>query len=204
MGYYTHLYVNIDVSGDIPEDVKYALYAIFDTETRIERYNNNPYVKLTEGYKEVEKLVDPKLPDHPLFKTSRWDSIASCSSYYHGGTPVSKIVYDEISKEYKITSSANFKNYEDEIDKFFDWISPYIEREGFIGSFVPENYALSGILAPTLVFLNHSDVVYVSIGLCVEDTDKYCLDGLDNIQKTGHHIEANVLDLPEEKTDSSI
>jgi hypothetical protein len=203
MGYYTQLYINIDVIGDIPEDVKYALYAIFDSKTRIERYNNNPYVKLTEGYKEAEKIVDPKLPNHSFFKTSRWDSIASCTSYYHGGTPVSKIVYDDISKEYKITSSANFKNYENEIDKFFDWMSPYIAREGFIGSFIPESYGLSGVLAPTLVFLNHLSIVYVNIGLHVEDTDKYRLEGLDNIQEAGHYIEAKTLILSEEETDNS-
>ncbi len=202
MGFYTQLYVNIDVVGDIPEDVKFALYCIFDPNTAIERYNV-PIIK-AENSNEEKGSIAPPLPDHPFFKTARWDSISSCSSYYHGGTPISKIVYDGISKEYKITSSANFKNYEDEIDKFFDWISDYIARDGFIGSFIPENYALSGVLAPTLVFLNHTNIVYVDVNLCTEDPNNNWYYNTDDIiQKEGHIVQARNLVLPKEKFDSS-
>lgn len=40
--------------------------------------------------------------------------------------PFSKIWYDNISKDYRISTRSNLKNYDDEIELFLDWIKPYI------------------------------------------------------------------------------
>lgn len=61
------------------------------------------------------------------------------SSYYFGvSNSVSKFWIDEISKEWILSSRANIKNYDQDIQKFLDWIKPYISS----GSGSREMYAI--------------------------------------------------------------
>jgi hypothetical protein len=72
--------------------------------------------------------VDPDdLPDHPLFECQRWDMLARCSSYYFPGHLRSVLVMDDILKAWALGLNADIKNYDGEIDKFFDWIDPYVD-----------------------------------------------------------------------------
>lgn len=41
--------------------------------------------------------------------------------------------YDDISKTYRVSIRASLKNYDSEIEKFLDWLLPYIDTNGFIG-----------------------------------------------------------------------
>lgn len=61
------------------------------------------------------------LPKHEFFECDRWDNIDS------------KMEYDDISKTYRVSIRANLKNYDSEIEKFLDWLLPYIDTNGFIG-----------------------------------------------------------------------
>lgn len=71
--------------------------------------------------------------DHPLFSTSRWSYMLLCDSFYFDGQTDSKLVYDENSKSYYLNVRCNLKNYDNEIEKFLDWLCPYIKTEGFLG-----------------------------------------------------------------------
>ena len=110
MGMYTKLSVDIRFRENLPEEVIAALDIMS---------GNNDYINQT-------------LPQHDLFKTSRWEFMFRCSSYYHTPFSLTKFHKDEISQSYYLTSSSDFKNYNGEIDLFFDFIAPYVE-DGFLG-----------------------------------------------------------------------
>jgi len=110
MGMYTKLSVNIRFIENLPEEVIAAL-------------------DIMSGNSNESSCV---LPVHGLFKTFRWDFMLCCSSYYHIPFSLTKFHKDEISQRYYLSSSCDFKNYDGEIDLFFDFIAPYVE-DGFLG-----------------------------------------------------------------------
>lgn len=60
-------------------------------------------------------------------------------SYYFGVTrSVSNMYYNLTDKRWQISTRANIKNYEGEIDQFLTWIKPYIEQ----GSGTRDMYAI--------------------------------------------------------------
>lgn len=124
MGMYTELILKVRVKDDIPFEVEAILQFLFNRE-------NQPN----------------DLPDHPFFKCQRWPLIGNCSSFYH--TPFSLSKYTEGY----IFSKSDLKNYDGEIEKFINWITPYLEL-----------YAESNCIGwkwyeeadtPTLLFVNH-------------------------------------------------
>lgn len=132
MGMYTEINVCFDLLRDTPKDITEILYC------------------LIEG-----KDTPPILPNHDFFKCDRWDMVACCNSYYFDGLTNSKIAFDNISKTYKINIRANLKNYDSEIEKFLDWLKPYIGTEGFIGYMRYEEWE-----DPILIYNNfHNDKI---------------------------------------------
>lgn len=76
-----------------------------------------------------------KKPDHPFFQTDRWYFMLRCDSYYFDADTNSHLNYDEILKQYVLTIQCNLKNYDGEINKFIDWLTPYIDasKGDFLG-----------------------------------------------------------------------
>lgn len=68
---------------------------------------------------------DPNKPniDHPFFLSPRWNLISRCSSAYH--IPTTFKFYEPPY----IFFRADFKCYDNEIDLFIDWISPYLNMD---------------------------------------------------------------------------
>jgi hypothetical protein len=66
----------------------------------------------------------PPLPDHPLFRTERWDCMLCMED----------LNVQKLEKGYRdtwnVVAHSNFKNYDGEIDKFVDWIRPYLWAGG--------------------------------------------------------------------------
>lgn len=73
-----------------------------------------------------------KLPDHEFFKCDRWRHIGSRSSFCCSPVTISKTMsFDYIQGTLFFNSVSNIKNYDGEIDKFFDWLtSEKIEHYG--------------------------------------------------------------------------
>lgn len=118
MGLYTELIFGASIKADnLPEEVLNVLKFLFG---------------------ESEQMP-VKLSNHEFFKCSRWDLITSCSSYYFAVRNTHRnISYDKISNTWNCSSRANLKNYDNEIDKFLDWIKPWIEQ----GSGINNMYAI--------------------------------------------------------------
>ncbi len=71
---------------------------------------------------------DPIIPAHELFSTSRWEWMFKSNSYYFDGDTHSTLRFDDMSKAYVLTVRCNLKNYDNEIEKFIDWIKPYVDK----------------------------------------------------------------------------
>ena len=123
MGTYAEIYVKAVLKEDVDDNVINIL-------------------KYMLGMDDVE-LEDLTIPSHSLFKTYRWDSMLRSGSYYHVPYTVKLFEYNDISEGYYLVVRSDFKNYQDEIGKFFDWITPYIKKYGdktFIGYSLYEEY----------------------------------------------------------------
>ena len=124
MGMYTELYLSCSLKPDLPENVKQVIEYLF----------NDPYFVLAEP---------EDLPVHEFFRTRNWSAIGTSCSYYF--VPFSVSVF----KENYLTMRCDLKNYEGEIEKFLDWIDPYLNHfEGdHLGHYRHEENEL-----PTLIF----------------------------------------------------
>lgn len=69
----------------------------------------------------------PPLPEHALFQTDRWDSLFTCNSHYFVPLSVVKLQYNDIAGAWSLISRADLKNYDNEVEKFIDWIRPYLD-----------------------------------------------------------------------------
>lgn len=108
MGMYTELHFNVELKRDVPDEALALL-----------QYMVNPAAKKAD--------VPPLLPDHPLFKTARWDYMLGCDSYYFPADTHSTLRLDDIAKAWYLCIRCNLKNYDGEIGKFLDWVLPYAD-----------------------------------------------------------------------------
>jgi hypothetical protein len=69
------------------------------------------------------------LPDAPLFEKSRWRMVGRCSSYYFIPESVSRMSFNNIANCWLIVSCSDLKNYDGEIEAFFEWIMPYVDAQ---------------------------------------------------------------------------
>lgn len=69
--------------------------------------------------------------EHKLFKTQRWSYMLNCDSPVFDGQTDSKLYLEK--DECFLNVRSNFKDYDNEIAKFLDWINPYVLTEGFLG-----------------------------------------------------------------------
>lgn len=103
MSMYTEFHFNANLRDDTSENVMHVLKAM----TTIER---NPYGWVFET------------PDHPLFKTQRWEAMLNSDSYYFPSAA------NSVLNENSLSIRCNFRNYDNEIDHFLDWIAPYLDE----------------------------------------------------------------------------
>jgi len=95
------------------------------------------------------------LPPHPLFGDTRWDSMLRGASAYFDGDSHSTVRLDEFSGKHRVTIRCNFKNYDDEIRRFIDWITPHIDSlpGDFIGYTRYEDTELPTLLYHPRLFI---------------------------------------------------
>ena len=124
MGMYTEINVCFDLLKNTPKDIVDILHYLIEG-------TDAPFI----------------LPGHKFFKCDRWNMVARCDSYYFDGSTNSKMVFDNISKTWKINIRANLKNYNCELEEFLDWLKLYIKTKGFIGYMRYEEWK-----DPTLIY----------------------------------------------------
>jgi len=113
MGMYTELVLGVEVRfNENHHEDKLALNALKHMSIR----SDEKYLRLK--------------PDHELFKTSRWEWMFWGGSYYFNGQPHTIFRWDDIAGSYFLTTRFNIKNYKNEIEKFLDFISPYVVVDG--------------------------------------------------------------------------
>jgi len=128
MGMYTELIFGASLKEDTPKQVINALKYM--------------------GGEIKEKPFDFPLPN------GRCECLFNMASYYFAiSEPLFKMWYDEIGKEWRVSSRSNIKDYNDEIKTFLEWIKPFISS----GSGTKEMYAIviyEESEEPTIYYLN--------------------------------------------------
>jgi hypothetical protein len=124
MGMYTEIYINVDLKKDTPDEIIEVLKAMCDME-------------------DSDSKVLEKYPE-------RWDGLFYSGSYYTPDTYCHSLTYDTITQQWSLLGKGDIKNYEGEIQKFFEWIMPYVD--GYPGDFIGYRRHEED-REPTLVFL---------------------------------------------------
>jgi len=124
MGMYTEIYINVDLKPETPEGVIDVLSCMC-------------------GGNKDESLID-------LFP-SRWSYMFNNGSYYTPLTSVASLTYDEIAGHYSLLGKGDIKNYEGEIEEFFEYIKPLVDNDYGDGVFMGY-YRYEEDREPTLVY----------------------------------------------------
>jgi hypothetical protein len=132
MGMYTELSLGIELKKETPDVIINILKGII-----------------------IGDLFDPKV-DHPLLRTDRWYwLLASAGSYYFDRKPNTIFKKDDITNTYFLSFTSNIKNYGSEWEYFLDFISPYIETNGYIGTYMYEEWE-----DPILLYNRNGKITY--------------------------------------------
>lgn len=134
MGMYTEISFRANLIEKVPEQVTDVLKIIV--------YGGDDLPK--EG-----------LPGHELFRCERWKALGHHGSYYFPNAGRSEVYLPQYRWEtVTVALHGNLKNYDQEIEKFFDWIDPYVaEPEGtFLGYSLYEENQYKGTAGPIFYF----------------------------------------------------
>ena len=136
MGMFTELVLAAELKETLPEEVKDILMQMTSQS------NCEPTA----------------LPAHKFFKTRKWRNLLVADSHYFAGRAHSLLTCDDFSKVYSLSIRCNLKNYDNEIELFLDWLSPYIETSGFLGYIM-----LEGSTDPELIYFKNNELMIRAI-----------------------------------------
>ena len=141
MGMYTEFNIGIALKKDTPYNI----------------------IKILE-YLLSDKEQEPKLTKHDFFKCRGWRYVlVGDSAYFHGITD-SKMEFDDIDEKYHLNVRSSIKNYDLVINKFMDFIYPYIYTDGFLGYVRYEEYD-----NPTLIYNNNGKIIYIDCDYLINE-----------------------------------
>lgn len=107
MGMYTEIFINVDLKADTPREVLEVLRCMVD------------------GSDELNPPIMTGLP-------GRWQLLFGNGSYYTPRTCCARLTFDEIGKHWSLIGKGDIKNYEGEIEAFFEFLKPWCE-DRFMG-----------------------------------------------------------------------
>jgi len=122
MGMYTEFYFNAKLKDALPDIVVDVLDTMMGHKAEMPGH----------------------LPDHPLFSCRMWEHMLRSDSFYFDSVTCSFISdkvrrytekpFTELRKKvgdpwFYLNIKCNLKNYEEEIEKFIDWIRPYLDKD---------------------------------------------------------------------------
>jgi uncharacterized membrane protein len=136
MGMYTEMLLTCDLKSDTRKDIVEWFEAMVDTEKSLD---------------DVQSIVPNEMAQ------SRFNSGLLCGSYYFYGEPFMSFRYDEISNTYHLTVLTNLKNYDSEITRLLNMLTPYIVAyaEDMLGYIRYETNKLPTILSWTGKEISH-------------------------------------------------
>jgi len=102
MGTYTELHLTVQLKLETPKEVIEFLNDVFNVKS----------------FNDLNKL---SLPNHPFFKTHRWMHVFLGDCYYFQFQN-----HSDFKRNMYLMIHSSFKNYDNEIELFLDWISPYV------------------------------------------------------------------------------
>jgi hypothetical protein len=117
MGMYTEIFFRADIKHDADPEVLALLG------------------RWVNGRPDSHDIPRANLPEHEFFDCPRWENLASNGDAYFPHAYGSRFSKKDWGKGYSLALHCTLKNYHSEIEKFFDWINPYVDAlEGeFIG-----------------------------------------------------------------------
>lgn len=124
MGMYTAISLGVNLRKDTPDSVIRVLEYMTG---QVEDGRPAGMYHVSAAGDAIRALVD-KVPDHPLFDTDRWGIMLRCGSYYFDYQTGWELRKDNFAG-YFLSGVSNLKNYSSEIDKFLDWLCPYINDD---------------------------------------------------------------------------
>ena len=114
MGMYTEFVFGCSIKVDAPQEV----------------------ISILRGLMWSGDDIPQTTPCHDFFKCARWKYIATSSSAYFGFSE-SNSCFKNTSCGMVLSIRSSIKNYDGEIEKFVDWIMPYVEsgsgQDDFLG-----------------------------------------------------------------------
>ncbi len=127
MGMYTKFHVHLRFKETTPEDIIDVMKHIVGL---LEPSNYN-----------CQKHLE-------FFQHGRIKWMLRQASYYHCIRPATEFWFDTIAKQWILSATCDFKNYDDDIDTFMAFVFPHVERRGFAGYKLYEEDE-----HPTLIYL---------------------------------------------------
>lgn len=120
MGMYTEFIFGAELSKDTPKICIDALdYSINNRKDPSSiAFRQEDMIARTSSQEDIDDFID-KYDFGRLFH--------SCSYYFGAANPMSNFHYDSISESYHISTRADLKNYSGSIEKFIEYITPYIK-----------------------------------------------------------------------------
>ena len=118
-----------------------------------------------------KEIIDFEIPNHDLFKTEtqRWEYMLNTCSFYFTGTNNSSLQDDGLGKKV-LHCDCDFKNYENEIDLFLDWISQYFDNRVYYEFIGYEIYEEEKV--PTLIYMKKGKYKKVLLDVGIVDVYK--------------------------------
>jgi len=128
MGCYTTLKFKATLRQDTPEDV-------MDILKRVLIEHDLGHNKTLFNTEDVFKPNS----QHPFFKCERWYMLFLSTNW--DKTKQGCKFYEKVNGNWVIELDTEFKNYDDEIELFFDWIKPFIvgrKKKQYVGYYHTE------------------------------------------------------------------
>jgi hypothetical protein len=152
MGIYTAVFVNVDLKSDMPDHMLDVLRCMCGNEFQSMCGNG-----MTEG-KDVKKVMKGLPPG--------WSGLFLCGSYeYRRNTHFAILLRDAWSGYYSLIGRGETENYTGEIEKFFEWLIPWVHAEkGAVIGYTLHEEATS----PVLVCMPPKDINKIDKHMYIE------------------------------------
>lgn len=129
MGMYTEFIFGCNLSKATPRVCVEALDYVINGEEKKPKYEDPKNWEEDEFNKHyIERTLEDDVIKAFIDQYDFW-RLFKCSSYYFGAAnPVGKFYYDPIDSSYHISTRADLKNYEGQIEKFIEYIRPFVTQ----------------------------------------------------------------------------